>query len=410
MRILLAHNNYSVRGGAEVFYHEVARVLRDGGHEVELFSAHEDGLPEGIGEDFPPVENFREGNALQKALKLPRIIYNRAAKAAFARRIKAFRPDVVHCFAIYGLLTPSILEAAREAGVPVALSCNDYKHICPNYKLFHHGKICEDCKGAKFTSALRNRCCHGSLAISAASMLEAQAHEALDIWRKNTSVFLFASKFMAAKTEEFWGKGRVKIDMLRNPFDGAKHILPIQTGDYILYFGRLIDEKGVDILLDAAALAPQVEIVVVGDGPDRAKLEARATTLANVRVVGPAWGEDLNRWLSGARAVVVPSIWHENFPYVILQAFAAGKPVIGSNRGGIPELVEAGPHGWLYEAMDPQALSARLSEVTALPDATISEMGHAAQSYVRTEFTDQTIYQRLMEIYADLLASKDSSK
>ena len=142
---------------------------------------------------------------------------------------------------------------------------------------------------------------------------------------------------------------------------------------------------------------------------DRTKLEARATTLANVRVVGPAWGEDLNRWLSGARAVVVPSIWHENFPYVILQAFAAGKPVIGSNRGGIPELVEAGPHGWLYEAMDPQALSARLREVTALPDATISEMGHAAQAYVRTEFTDQTIYQRLMEIYSDLLAPQEAS-
>jgi glycosyltransferase involved in cell wall biosynthesis len=334
---------------------------------------------------------------------LPGAIYNRRAKAAMARLIAEFKPDLIHAFAIYVRLTPAILDAAREAGVPVVLSCNDYKHICPNYKLFHHGRICEECKGGRFHRALVNRCCHDSAVFSAASMAEASVHDWMNIWRKNVSCFVFASRFMAQKTEEFWGKGRVQIDFLRNPFDVEKHYVAPNVGDYILYFGRLIDEKGVDVLLDAAALAPEVPVVVVGDGPDRAKLEMRVKSLPNVRVVGPAWGDELAGWLKGARAVVVPSLWHENFPYVILQAFAAAKPVIGTKRGGIPELVDAGPHGWTYEAQDSSALAELLLKVRHLPDEEIGRMGRTAQDYVAREFTDERIYQRLMEIYTRIL-------
>ena len=145
-------------------------------------------------------------------------------------------------------------------------------------------------------------------------------------------------------------------------------------------------------------------MVVVGDGPDRAKLEARARTMTNVRVVGPAWGDDLAEWLHGARAVVVPSLWHENFPYVIMQAFAASNPVIGAERGGIPELVNAGTHGWTYEATDAVRLAALMREVAQAPDSTIAEMGRSAKEYVTHEFTDEAIYQRLQAIYGRVLS------
>jgi glycosyltransferase involved in cell wall biosynthesis len=166
----------------------------------------------------------------------------------------------------------------------------------------------------------------------------------------------------------------------------------------------LIDEKGVDVLLDAAALAPEVPVGGVGDGPDLAALEARAKDMPNVEVVGPAWGDALKIWLAGARAVVVPSLWHENFPYVILQAFAAGLPVIGSKRGGIPEMLEAGDFGWTYEAKDPEALAALLKQVKTMPNETIGKMGEAAQAYVVQEFSDTRIYARLQEIYKRVLA------
>lgn len=403
MRILLAHNNYTVQGGAEVFFHEIGRLLESHGHQVVKFSCAEPELEVPYSEKFPAVSYYAQGGIIQKALRVPGVVYNRDARQRMASVIADFKPDLVHGFAIYGRLTPSILDAAREAGVPVVLSCNDYKHICGNYKLYHHGRICEDCKGGHFMSPVRNRCCHDSLAISAVSALEAVVHDRLDVWRKNVDCFLFASRFMAQKTEEFWGEGRVKIDFLRNPFDAKEHHLPLHIGDYLLYFGRLIEEKGVDLLVEAARLAPEVPIVVVGDGPDRTKLAEAAAGLENIRFVGPAWGDDLKTWLKGARTVVVPSLWHENFPYVILQAFAAGKPVIGSRRGGIPELVEAGPHGWLFEPSNPGDLTDRISEVHAMPDSEIKRMGSAAQTYVGAEFNDAAIYAELERIYGAVL-------
>jgi len=403
MRILLTHNNFTVQGGAEVFYHEIGRVLEARGHEVARFCCAEDGLVSPQARYFPQVPHYASGGLLSRAARVPSVIYNRDARARMAQLIADFRPDLVHGFAIYGRLTPAILDAARAARVPVVLSCNDYKHICPNYKLFHHGKLCEDCKGGRFHNALRNRCCHDSLAVSAVSMLEAYTHDRMDIWRRNVDCFLFASRFMAAKTEEFWGKGRVAMDILHNPFDAAAHHVPVHAGDYMLYFGRLIDEKGVDVLIEAARHAPEVPVVIVGDGPDRAKLENAAASLDNVRLVGPAWGDDLKPWLHGARAVVVPSLWHENLPYVILQAFAAGKPVIGAERGGIPELLRDGPHGWLFDPLDITALSALLAKVYAMDEHAITEMGVAAQEYVAAQFNDDRIYSDLKRIYTKVI-------
>ncbi len=410
MRVLLAHNNYTVQGGAEVFFHEVGRVLEENGHEVAYFSAAEEGLDVPHADLFPQAADYRSGSLLKRATKLPKMIYNREAKAAMAKMIARFKPDILHAFAVYVRLTPAIFEAASEAGVPVVVSCNDYKHICPNYKLFHHGQICMECKGGRFHRALVNRCCHGSAAISAASMAEAYIHERYNLWRGQVNTFLFASQFMAETTRDFWADKPedIRIDYLRNPFDAEKNHVAANVGDYLLYFGRLIDEKGVDVLLDAAEHAPDVPVVVVGDGPDLAKLEARAAGLDNVRVVGPAWGEDLHRWLHGARAVVVPSIWHENFPYVILQSFAASLPVITSQRGGMPELVHPdtgqGPFGWTYEATDATALAAQMRDVMALPDDQIAAMGAAAFAYVSAEFSDTAIYERLSMIYNEVLA------
>jgi len=403
MRILLAHNNYSVQGGAEVFFHEVGRLLKDNGHEVAIFTCAEPGLDRPYSDQFPDVAHYAEGGLVRKAFRVPGVIYNRDAAERMAHVIADFKPDLVHGFAIYGRLTPSILDAAREAGVPVVLSCNDYKHICANYKLYHHGRICEDCKGGNFFSPVRNRCCHGSLALSAVSALEATVHERLNVWRRNVDRFLFSSRFMALKTEEFWGEGEIEIDFLRNPFDAEAHSVPQNVGRYILYFGRLIEEKGVDQLVEAARQSPEVPVVVVGEGPDRGKLEQAAIGLENLKFAGPAWGDDLKSLLYGARAVVVPSRWHENFPYVILQAFAAGKPVIGARRGGIPELVEAGPHGWLFDPNNPSELARRMGEVIDLPDSKLEYMGAAAKKYVGTEFSDTATYAELKRIYETVL-------
>jgi glycosyltransferase involved in cell wall biosynthesis len=405
VRIILTHNNYAVQGGAEVFYHEVGRVLRTQGHHVAYFSATNDAAETPWRDYFPSVVLYSEGGLFAKTIKFPHMVYNRKAKQKMARLIEDFKPDIIHAFAIYVQLTPSILDAAREAGVPVVMSCNDYKHICPNYKLYHHGKICEECKGGKFYRATANRCCHDSIAYSVASTVEAYAHNWMNIYNKNVHTFLFASEFMAHKTEAFWGKENFRWRMLRNPFGAHKHAASNEAGNYALYFGRLIEEKGVDVLLDAAALARDVPLVVVGDGPDMDKLKKQAASqgLTHVQFVGTKWGDDLDKILRGCRFVTVPSLWHENFPYVILQSFAMGKPVIGSNRGGIPELVAHGERGLVYEATDARALARFNSQLWNDKPATL-RMGHAAKRYVDETFNDNNFYNNLMNIYREVLA------
>lgn len=406
MKILLLHNNWAVAGGAEVFYLDVGRVLKDNGHEVAFFSAQEESsLDSEWGKYFPEVANYDSGTLVSRVAAFPAMVYNRKAKENLARLIADFKPDLIHAFAIYVKLTPAILDAAREVGVPVVMSCNDYKHICPNYKLFHHGQVCEDCKGGKFYQAVVNRCCHGSLAYSVASGVEAYAHNLMNIYRKNVHTFLFASEFMAHKTEEFWGAEKFRWRKLTNPFDATKFEYSEISEDYILYFGRLIDEKGVNVLLDAMALLPNVRLVVVGDGPDRIALEQQAKLLGlkQVEFVGPKWGSELDNMLRRCRFVVVPSLWHENFPYVILQSFAFGKPVVGSMRGGITELVPQGERGLVYEATDASGLAQCIGQLWGDKPATL-RMGQAAKHYVDETFNDNNFYHNLMDIYREVLA------
>jgi len=404
VRVLLAHNHYQVSGGAEFFYLEVGRVLEKMGHQVAYFSISQEGQTTPWKQYFPKGNEFRKKSLLKSVVGFPRMIYSRDAKDAIEKLITDFKPDVLHAFAIYLELTPSILDAAKAANVRILMSCNDYKHICPNYKLFHHGKVCEDCKGGRFFKATLNRCAHDSTIFSVASTLEAYAHEAMGIYRKNVDIFLFASEFMARKTEEFWGHETFKWRKLRNPFNPLQYEANPCPGGYALYFGRIIDEKGVNILIDAALKVEQIPVIIVGDGPDLESLEdqVKATGVTNIKFVGAKWGDELSEIIKGCRYVVVPSLWHENFPYVILQAFAHAKPVIGTKRGGIPEMVRHRERGLLYEATDSEELANAMRTLNS-DGRLVERMGIAARSFVESEFNDDLFYENMMRVYNEVL-------
>lgn len=404
MRVLLAHKFLKLTGGAEVFFREVGRVLQQQGHEVHYLATgsadeidwSDDLRPEQATLIEAPV--YSEGSTLSRASAVPQVIWSGRAKRAAAEVIERFRPDIFHAFAIHVHLSPSILKAAKEAGVPTVMTCNDYKHICPNYKLFHHGQLCFDCKGRKFGSAITNRCAKNSLPFSAASAVESWVHEARGVYTDLVDHYTFSADFMAGITQEFWPGRDFSWSKVMNPFDSASFTAPLDDDGYMLYFGRLIDEKGVDVLVEAARSAPQVPVKIVGNGPDEQMLRDRAADLANVEFLGPLWNDALNPILSRARAVVVPSIWHENFPYVINQAFAFGRPVIGSNRGGITELVDHGVRGMIYDASDATALCAAMTQLHAEPE-TAQRMGRDAKAWSDATFRDPVFYESLIAAY-----------
>ncbi len=401
MRVLLVHKFFHTTGGAEVFFFETARILQKYGHEVALFSTNnKDNYPSLYSSYFVDPPDFMSGSLVQKVKSIQKIIYSKEAKSKLNRLIKDFKPDIVHVFAMFTHLSPSILEACTENSVPVVLSCNDYKHICPNYKLYHHGKLCDACKMGHFYHSIVNRCCQDSYLFSIASCIEATVHRYLNIVKKHIHTFLFASEFMARKTEECWGKESFCWEKLHNPFDSTKYCPSEEYADYFLFFGRMVEEKGVHILLKAMQYASSTRLILVGDGPEFHNLQKLAINLClkNVEFVGPKWSQELDDLLRLARFVVVPSIWHENFPYVIVQAFAMGKAVIGTDRGGIPELIVDGEFGYIYPAESPESLGEKINLLWHNPQLT-AEMGKKAKKYADSVFNDNVFYDTLMYIY-----------
>lgn len=403
MKILLAHKCFYYKGGAEVFFFEVARVLKEHGHEVAFFSINDEkNLESEWSKYFIDAPDFKAPGLFSKLKALANIPYSFSTKRAFIKLLDDFKPDIVHCFNIMTHISPSIMVAARERNIPVVISHNDYKHICPNYKLYNAGKACDKCKDGCYIHCLLTKCAHGSLAFSAASSIEAYVHKWIKVYEKNVTLHLVSCNYMANVTEMFW-KRKINYGMLLNPFKVPPMPDVIKEGDFGLYFGRLVDEKGVDILLKALTVAGDIPFVIVGNGPEEDKLKKIAVdaNLKNVKFVGPKWGAELDHYLNNCRYVVCPSIWQENVPYVILQAFAACKPVIASIRGGIPELISS-DRGVLYEAEDYHALAEKMITMNKKP-LECKTMGLAARKFVELTFNDNEFYKALKDNYTKAL-------
>ncbi|MFH1038813.1 MAG: glycosyltransferase [PVC group bacterium] len=406
MRVLLAHKFFYRRGGAELFFLETGNILERHGHQVAYFSTrHPENLPSRFSSYFVEPPRYLDGSILKRVCGIGRLIYSIEAKRQFARLLRDFQPDLVHAFHLYVHLTPSLLDACAAAGVPVVMSCNDYKHICPNYKLYHHGRICEACRGGRFYHAVLNRCCKDSPAFSFASSLEAYVHKWMGLYSRKVHTYLFASDFMARETEKFWTPGSFRWKILHNPLISREPTSSRREDDYILYFGRLAEEKGVDVLIRAMRYIPEVSLKIVGEGDQEKMLKelARRLGLRNIEFLQPGWGEYLDGVLKRSRFVVLPAKWYENIPYTILQSFLSGKAVIGSNRGGIPELVRDGVFGLLVPPGESRTLAGRIKELWDDPARAVS-MGAAARQYVHEQFNEERFYRTLTGIYRDVLS------
>ncbi len=398
MRILLAHKFHKLTGGAEVFYFEVGRVLEENGHEVAYFSTlDEETVENPYLKYFSKAPDFKSSGAIGKIKSFIKIPYNFESKRKFKSLVEDFKPDIIHAFGVITQISPSIFDVARDFNIPLVVSLNDYKHLCPNSKMFHHNRLCEDCKGGIFYKAIINKCSHDSYVYSIASSIESYVHSSLNIYKKNINLFLFASSFMANKTQEFWGEDSFKCGNLKNPFKISEKPLIENKGNYGLYFGRLSEEKGVDLILKALTKNKDIPFKIVGEGPlfDELYEFSQKKELYNVEFLGAMWGKDLEDILYNAKFVVVPSVWYENFPYVILQSFAAGVPVIASDIGGISELVST-ERGMLF---NPKNVESLIEIFNQIKSRLLIDLGLNARKYVVENFNDRVFYQDIIRNY-----------
>ena len=379
MRILQVHSRYRAAGGEDAVVHAEGELLAGAGHEVVSYMTDN------------PTDRLATAASLAMSPWNP---YAASALRAVARKVQ---PDVAHVHNTWFALTPSVIAALDAAGVPVVVTLHNYRLLCVNAALFRDGRPCEDCVGILPWPGVRHRCYRGSAVASTAAAASIAANRALGTWHHRVRLFLALNEF--ARDQFIRGglpahKLRVKPNFVPDPGPRRR---PPSSSRVVLYVGRVAPEKGVSVLLQAwrELGSTTLQLVIIGDGPLRQALERQAPSAVSFQGWLPP--EQVRQWMSRSRALLFPSIAYEGQPIVVLEALAAGLPVLGSRLGGNPELLQAQGPQWLVTPNDPAAWTRALR---ALDDAdSVNEAGKRARKLYKERFNEHRGRQLLEDAY-----------
>lgn len=413
MKIVMVDKYFFIKGGAERYFFELSKILEQRGHEVIPFSMkHPQNYESPWSEYFVDQIDFNPGTLAGKAVtgarSLGRIIYSLQAKRNMERLVERVKPDIAHIHMIDHQISPSILPVFQSRGIPVVQTVHTYKPVCPSYRLYNMQKnrICEKCLDGGYYHAVTERCHKGSVGASFLVAMEMYVHKFTGLFRNNIDVYHVPSRFMGEKLKQ----GGIDTEKIIHQFytiDMDEYPPRFDNDGYFIYYGRLSAEKGIPALLQAFAACETGRLKIVGTGPEGQRLEEISTALGlegRVEFTGALYGDDLKKMVSGARFVVVPSDWYDNSPLVIYESLCMGKPVVGADMGGIPELIEHGKDGYVFKAGDIKGLAGILQ--TMLESGDISHMGRAARKKAEGLFDPEAHYQKMMSIYASAAERK----
>ena len=370
MRILVLHSRYAsghLSGENRVVADE-ARLLEQAGHEVCIWA--------------PSGEGLRGARALRAGVQA---VWSRAA----ANVVRDYRPDVVHCHNLFPLLSPAVLRQA-SGDAPVVVTLHNYRLLCLPATFVRDGRSCEDCLGRVPWRGAVYGCYRGSRAASTPLALSLTLHRAIGSFDR-VSLYLAVSEFVREKHVQA-GFPRARIRVKPNfVWPSERRCGP---GGAFLYVGRLAPEKGIRQLVEAWRAVP-APLVVVGDGPDAKRL--RSSLPPNVELRPPVPPEEIPRLLASARALVFPTLAYEGAPRAILEAFAAGVPVLARSVGAVPELVENGVSGLLLQSLEAAEVAAAAERL--LDDTEAERMGEAAWATWRDRYSPERGLANLEEAY-----------
>jgi len=407
VRILHVNKFFDLRDGTDIYLHGLMERQKSSGHEPHVLATRAS-----TNAETPDAHLFTERldyarrEAWSKdARKAAAFIWNREAARAMTEALREYRPEVIHLHNIYHHLTTSILRPIRASGIPCVQTLHDYKLACPNYKMFTEGAPCERCRGGRYYEAVRHHCLAPSFAANALAMLEMNLTKATQAYEKSVDYFLCPAQFMANKMRD-WGEPPSKLRYLPNPVELPTEVAD-GSGSYILYIGRLSAEKGVEVLIRAAAAVPECKLKLAGSGPEEQKLRALARSLGadNIEFFGFVRKPELKEKLRQAAALAIPSVWYENAPLVVLEAMAMRLPVLAADIGGLPEMVESGKNGLLLKPGSVPAWTEGLRKFLALSADERSALGEAGRRRVEENFTWELHLERLGKVYREAIRS-----
>jgi glycosyltransferase involved in cell wall biosynthesis len=389
MRILLIHNKYQQAGGEDVAFDVEVRLLRQKGHEVDtlLFDNNDiQGLVTKVKKGLEALYNFRSAHLIGEALL-------------------RFRPDIVHVHNIFFSASPSVIRVAASHGVPVVYSMHNYRLICANALLLRDNQVCHLCVKKTFPlEGIRYKCYRGSAVESGMVTLTTGLHKVLGTWRKKVAAYIVNTQFARS----------VIYSSSLLPPDGPLHVLANfvfdpgpGTGvggrqDFYLFVGRIAPEKGVNVLLEVFARLPDSRVLIIGDGPDKNRLEAAYQSCKNIIFAGKKEKPEVLQAMRECRALLFPSIWYEGLPYTIMEAFGTGTPVFASNIGALGEIIQDGFNGYHFAPGDAEGLQSKIAYFEGHPEEQERLYENARKTYVSTYHPD-VHYASLLSIYENLL-------
>ena len=365
MKILLINKFLYPNGGSETYIFKLGEYLQKLGHEVQYFGMEHEGRCVGNAVNaYTSDMDFHGGSKLAKLTYPIKTIYSSEARKKIRMVLDDFQPDVCHLNNFTYQLTPSmILEIQKwkkQTGHPckIIFTAHDYNLVCPNHMLNNPNthENCEKCLGGHFMNCTKGRCIHGSLAKSAVGTMEAY------FWKMNGAykyidTMICCSDFMKTKmdTNPLFAKKTVVMHNFLDPVEWQQR----EKKDYVLYFGRFSEEKGIGTLVEVCKALPDVKFIFAGTGP----LKETIDQIPNIQNVGFQSGVALEKLIREAQFSIYPSEWYENCPFSVMESQMYGTPVLGARIGGIPELIQEGKTGELFESGNREELREKVENL-----------------------------------------------
>lgn len=380
MKVLVIHCKYQERGGEDSVFESECRLLRKNGIQVDALLW-----------DNKRIQHMNAFGVMARA------IWSVPASEELEQVISRFRPNVIHVHNTFPLVSGSIFWVASRYHVPVVQTLHNFRLLCAQAMFLRRDKVCEDCLGRLPWRGVVRRCYRGSTAQSSVLVSMLAVHRAIGTYRNKVTRYIALNEFCRNKFIQ-GGLPADRIVVKPNFVDLPQPGGEASEREGFLYVGRLSPEKGITTLAGAAAHAPDSMVSVIGSGPEEGTLEAAE----NIVRLGFLSAEEVTQAMTRALCLVMPSLWYENFPRTLVEAFACGLPVIASRLGALAELVQDGETGLLFEPGNAEDLAAKMRWAQAHPEE-MRRMGEAARAEYEAKYTPEINYRQLMAIYEDAI-------
>lgn len=374
-KVLIVHNKYIFRGGEDSVVESEGRLLESYGNLVHYYFEDNKEL---IGRDIIAV-------AVDA-------VWSRRSFEKMLAMLTLSRPDIIHVHNFFPQISPAVFWAANRKGIPVVQTLHNFRYACLQAMFLRNGRICEDCLNTLPVLGVARRCYRDSYAQSFALATSYVVHKALGTFKNKVSRYIALNEFCRFKMIEC-GLPAEKLDVKPN-FVEMGDMPPVGGRSGGLFVGRLSTEKGISLLIRAVESGLDVPINVIGDGPERNCVAHHF----GVNFLGWLQSDEVYRAMRQAAYLIMPSLWYENFPRTLVEAFACALPVIASRLGAMAELIDDGQTGLLFTPGSSEDLAEKINWATSHPEE-MRRMGQRARQVYEGKYTPSRNYDILIDIY-----------